>query len=128
MINDNMQRKKNKYQALIQKMTFKYTMQIAELENIIETIENNAIINENDSLETIVFKKYLELENADKVSKYINDLGYRIKTNSRLGERKYISSDISDIITGNPDIDPELKAVVQKLQEYNFTAVSKIWW
>ncbi len=128
MINENLQSKKNKYQALIQKLTLKYTMQIAELENIIETIENNAVINENDSLETIVFKKYLEMENADKVSKYINDLGYRIKTNSWLGKRKYISSDISDIITGNPDIDPELKAVVQKLQEYNFSSVSKIWW
>lgn len=128
MINDNLQSKKNKYQALIQKLTFKYTMQIAELENIVDTIENNAVINENDTLETIVFKKYLELENADKVSKYINDLGYRIKTNSRLGERKYISSDISDIITGNVDVDTELKAVVQKLQEYNFSAVSKIWW
>lgn len=127
MINDNLQNKKYKYEALVRKLTTKYTNQIAEIEKVIDTIENNACINENDSLETIVYKKYLELENVYKVSNYINDLGHRIKTQSHIGERKYTPNDITEIITSDADVETNLKEVVQDLQDRNYNAVSKIW-
>lgn len=68
-------------------------------------------IAEEDSIEEKIFKKYLEIESVAKVAKYINDIGYRIRT------RKYIANDISDLIT-NKDIvikNSELRRVVIKI-------------
>jgi hypothetical protein len=48
---------------------------------------------DDDSIEELVFKKYLELENVTKVAEYINGVGHRIRN------RKYIANDISAIIT-----------------------------
>ena len=74
-----------------------------------------------------VFKKYLELESVRAVANYINELGYRVKTNSYVGERKYIGTDITKIILSDIEIDKELKEVVKLIQELNYEHMSKKW-
>ncbi|MFA9398040.1 MAG: hypothetical protein ACERKV_07230 [Clostridiaceae bacterium] len=96
-------------------------IQIQEIKKTIRFIENNKIV-EGDSLETIIFKKYLELENTKKVTQYINDLGYRKATSNKQGikERKYITTDISNIIRDkNTNVDKKLKVYVVKLFNKN---------
>lgn len=127
-MNDNLINKKAKYEELAQKTTTQYRKDMKAIKGIIEVIENNGEIKEDDTFETIVFKKYLELENVKKVADYVNQLGYRIKTNSYIGERKYIGNDISEIII-NKDclVEKKLKTIVQSLQYKNYEAMSKIW-
>lgn len=69
------------------------------------------IITEDDTLEEIVYKKYLELESVTIVSKYINNLGYRIN------KRKYIPNDITQIITDKKMVikNNDLKQIVSKI-------------
>lgn len=87
-----------------------------------------SIVYEGDSVETIAFKLYMQLDNVSKVSKKINELGFRISTNSHLGERKYTSNDITAIITNKEAIvDTDLKEVVQDIQRMNYGKVSKRW-
>ncbi len=90
-------------------------------------LENKSQIKEDDNFETIVFKKYLELESVRAVANYINELGYRVKTDSYIGERKYIGTDITKIILSDIDIDQELKEVVKLIQELNYEHMSKKW-
>ena len=96
-------------------------------EKIINILENKSQIKEDDNFETIVFKKYLELESVRAVANYINELGYRVKTNSYIGERKYIGTDITKIILSDLDIDKNLKEVVKLIQELNYEHMSKKW-
>ena len=69
------------------------------------------LITEDDTLEEIVYKKYLELESVTIVSKYINELGYRINN------RKYIPNDITQIITDKKLVikNDDLKQIVSKI-------------
>lgn len=86
-----------------------------KVKRIIETpIEDGA------SLETIVFKKYLEEENVTKVANYINSLGYR-KVNSNTGTAiKYIPKDVTMFLSNkNADVDKELKDLVQGISNKN---------
>ncbi|URZ07553.1 recombinase family protein [Clostridium felsineum] len=86
---------------------------IAELGEI--RVLLNIPINQSDSVEEKIFKKYLEVENVKEVAAYINELGYRIKSDR--GKRKYIAQDISNILT-DKDIKIEnkkLKNIVIKL-------------
>lgn len=127
-MNDNLMNKKVKYEEFARKVTSKYRKDIKVIKGIIELIENNGEIKENDTLETIVFKKYLQLENVKKVADHINSLGYRIKTNSYIGERKYIGNDITEIIINKGClVEKKLKTIVQFLQDKNYEAMSKIW-
>lgn len=77
----------------------------------------------NDTVETIIYKKYIELENVSKVTDYINGLGYRIETSgSKQGktERKYTSNDISSIITNkNVNVEKKLKIFTVKLFKHH---------
>jgi hypothetical protein len=125
--NENLQNKKIKYEELKEKITKKYNDEMKRMKKIIEAIEENSVINEDDPLETIIFKKYLEVENVQKVAKYINDLGYRIKTESYIGERKYIGGDITDILMSDVNVEKKLKQVVKELQEKNYSDMLKIW-
>lgn len=122
-----MENKKVQYENLKNKITIKYNNEIIRIDKIIRAIEENKEIKEEDSFETIVFKKYLEVENVTKVAKYINDLGYRIKTDSYVGERKYIGKDITKILISDVNVEKNLKEVVQDLQYNNFEECSKIW-
>ena len=71
----------------------------------------NLEITEFESVEIIIFKKYLQEESVAKVAKFINDLGYRINN------RKYIANDISDVITDKHIVinNNQLKQIVYKM-------------
>lgn len=124
-MNDNLINKKAKYEELARKITSKYRKDMKDIKGIIELIENNGEVNENDTLETIVFKKYLELENVKNVADCINSLGYMIKTQSYIGKRKYTSNDISEIIISDVDIEKELKDTVKELHSQHSIAMAK---
>ncbi|NEZ49313.1 hypothetical protein FDB54_06720 [Clostridium botulinum] len=115
MINENLKNKMVKYEELKNKITTKYKESIQNIDKIMKVIENNQCVNDRDSFETIVFKKYLELESVKKVADYINELGYRIKTHSYIGERKYTSNDISAIIASDVKVETKLKDTVKDL-------------
>lgn len=126
-MNKNIENKINKYKELQEKETQKYKEKMKGYKEIIEALEKYSEIEDTDSFETIVFKKYLELENVQSVAKYINDLGYRIKTDSYVGERKYIGTDITEILIKDVDIEPKLKKIVQNLQDKNYRDMLKRW-
>ena len=115
------------YRKLEEMIIKKHNEKIQKIEKIINILENKSQIKEDDNFETIVFKKYLELESVRAVANYINELGYRVKTNSYIGERKYIGTDITKIILSDLDIDKELKEVVKLIQELNYEHMSKKW-
>lgn len=128
-MSENLENKKAKYEELAKKTTAKYRKDMKAIKGIIEVIENNSSIKEEDTLETIIFKKYLELESVKKVADYINQLGYRIKTQSYIGEKKYISNDISEIIANrNCLVEKKLKNIVQFLQDKNYQAMPEMIW
>lgn len=115
------------YRKLEEKIIKKHNEKIQKIEKIINILENKSAIKEDDNFETIVFKKYLELESVRAVANYINELGYRVKTNSYVGERKYIGTDITKIILSDIEIDKELKEIVKLIQELNYEHMSKKW-
>lgn len=95
--------------------------QIKEIEATIKFIEKNKVM-EGDSLETIVFKKYLELESTKKVTEHINSLGYTKATSNKQGvsDRKYITTDISKILKDKKcNVDKKLKTFVMRLFNKN---------
>lgn len=126
-MNEILRNKINGYRKLEEKIIKKHNEKIQKIEKIINILENKSQIKEDDNFETIVFKKYLELESVRAVANYINELGYRVKTNSYIGERKYIGTDITKIILSDLDIDKDLKEVVKLIQELNYEHMSKKW-
>jgi hypothetical protein len=124
-MNENLEKKKVRYEELAKKITSKYRSDMKAIKGLIEVIENNSNIEDGDTFETIIFKKYLELENVKKVADYINSLGYRVKTESYIGERKYTSNDISEIIAGGAEIETKIKNAVQELHSQNSIAMMK---
>lgn len=82
---------------------------IIKIKNFTDILEECEVL-ESDSIETIIFKKYIELNELTKVADYINDKGYRIKTSSYIGERKYISNDISEVIN-NPSTNVNISLI-----------------
>lgn len=127
MINSNLQKKIEKYKLLQQKLTNKYNEKMKIINKILNAINSKSELKECDDFETIVFKKYLEVENVSHVAKYVNDLGYRVKTNTNIGERKYNGTDITEILISDVNIDEELKEVVKYLQDKNHKAILRIW-
>ena len=127
MINSNLQQKIEKYKLLQQKLTNKYNEKMRIINKILNAINSKSELKECDDFETIVFKKYLEVENVSHVAKYVNDLGYRVKTNTNIGERKYNGTDITEILISDVNIDEELKEVVKYLQDKNHKAILRIW-
>lgn len=126
-MNEVLKNKINEYRKLEEKITKKYNEKIQKIEKTINILENKSQIKEDDNFETIVFKKYLELESVRAVANYINELGYRVKTDSYIGERKYIGTDITKIILSDIEIYKELKEVVKLIQELNYEHMSKKW-
>ena len=126
-MNEILKNKINKYRNLKESITKKYNNKIEKIEKIINIIEKKSEINDDDNLETIVFKKYLELENVREVANYINEKGYRIKTSSYIGERKYIGTDITKIIMSDIEIDNDLKEVVKLIQKLNYENTLEKW-
>ena len=100
--------KKAKYRTI----AARFSQKIDRFVNVLD----RCTIKPDDSLEIIVFKKYIELGDVVKVTAYINEKGYRIQTNSYIGERKYISNDITNIIS-NRSIDDELSYAIKEMKE-----------
>lgn len=102
--------KKAKYRTIIGCFTNKLNQFISVLDK--------CTVHSYDSLHTIIFKKYLELSDMVKVATYINDQGYRIKTTSYIGERKYTSNDIAAIIK-KPDasVGMELVNAIKEMKD-----------
>ena len=70
------------------------------------------------SLEDVILKKYIELQNGAKVTEFLNNEGYRIKSNGKLGERKYSSNDVTDIII-NSNSSSHVSQVAKILYKFN---------
>lgn len=102
--------KKAKYRTIIGCFTNKLNQFISVLDK--------CTVYPDDSLHIVIFKKYLELSDTVKVTTYINNQGYRIKTNSYKGERKYTSNDIADIIKKPDDsVSIELINAIKEMKD-----------
>ena len=86
-------------------------------------------LKEADSLETKVFKLYLITGKLEAVAEYLNQNGYRIKTDSYIGERKYIPNDITFIIKEKNHLvkNKKLRLAVLKLKENNAKGLGMKW-
>ena len=119
---------REKYIDIREKYISKHKRKMEEIEKILDTIDKYSEIKKDDSFENIVFKKYLQLENVKSVAKYLNDEGYRIKTYSYKGERKYIGTDVTRIILNKyAKVDDQLKDVVRLIQKRNYESTLKKW-
>ena len=103
-----------------EKILIEADKKVSKINKYIEIL-NKSEIKENDSFETIVYKLYMQLDNIKLVADEINALGYRIKTFSYKGNRKYQTNDITEIITNkDANVDEDLKEVVQEIQKINY--------
>lgn len=119
---------REKYIDIREKYICKHKRKMEEIEKILDAIDKYSEIKKDDSFENIVFKKYLQLENVKSVAKYLNDEGYRIKTYSYKGERKYIGTDVTKIILNKyAKVDDQLKDVVRLIQKRNYESTLKKW-
>lgn len=89
--------------------------QINELENFIKLVENY----EADTFEKEAIKLYILMENVTKVANILNDKGYRV------GNRKVVGKDVSDIIRSKP-VD-EMHSLAKKIFGKNKKRVSRNW-
>lgn len=80
---------------------------IKQLEEYIEKVEKY----EADTYEKKVFKLYVLRENVTRITKELNEEGYRI------GNRKLISKEISDLIRSKPT--DEMHELARKLFNQN---------
>lgn len=88
---------------------------IKELENFIEMVENyNA-----DTFEKEAVKLYVLTESVSKVAEELNDKGYRV------GNRKVIGKDVSDILRSKDEDD--LHALAKKMFSRNKNKASRRW-
>lgn len=88
-----------------------YENNIDQLNDIIQYLEeDNVELKENDNVETVVLKKYIEEGSIKRVCEFINSAGYRIIT--KYSDRKYTTDDISQIIFPYPKREGEEKKVV----------------
>ncbi|EES48696.1 hypothetical protein NE172_08965 [Clostridium botulinum] len=108
-----------------------YNKNIEEIKQILEYIKNDISVKAEDNIDTIILKKYIEYGNMKDVQKYIDDLGYRIKTESYIGSRKYTAEDISQVVypyekgdekPREVNADEMLKEVVKKMHLYIFNS------
>jgi len=101
-------------------LTEEYTKKLNNLNKYIRVMENDTTIEESDNLEVRVFKLYMILNSVVRVAEKINEMGYRVKTNTYVGERKYKSNDITDIIINSDvEIPIELKESVREINAMN---------
>ncbi len=87
-----------------------------KVNRFIKLSEKN-ISKDNDNINTIVFKKYIELSDVKRVADYINSLGLKIPTDTYIGERKYLTNDITVILKSKTEVNPELIECVTLMKE-----------
>ncbi len=74
-----------------------------------------------DCFNKLMFKKYIELKGSIKLANYLNNNGFRVKTQSKIGQRKYTTVDIYNFMLdeGNQtDVDSRLINVVKYIVSY----------
>ena len=91
--------------------------QIKELRNYIQLIEDYQV----NTFEQEALYLYVQLESVSKVSEELNKKEYRV------GNRKVISKDVSDIIRSKPVID-EMHNMAKKFFNSNKTKASGRGW
>lgn len=117
---DFIKKKQEKLLKLKKKVKKNYDSNINKIDSYLKILEKS-IIDESDHVELVVFKLYLQLENVVKVTETVNDLGFRIKTNTYARERKYSTNDITSIITDPfANVVEDLKILVQERQRKNY--------
>lgn len=62
-----------------------------------------------------VLQKYVETGKTQEVAQWLNDNGYRIS--GVRGSRRYVSTDITEIISNASDVDTELLLIVKRMQK-----------
>jgi hypothetical protein len=65
---------------------------------------NKVLEIESNSFYDYVLMEYIRVQNASEVADIINNEGYRLKTDGRIGERKYISNDIIDLLSQKSEV------------------------
>ena len=75
-----------------------HTSNLIKLNSLVEFIPNMKESDYDDIVEYKILCSYILIGSIAKVTEYINELGYRIKSNGSTGERKYTTNDISNII------------------------------
>ncbi|MHC1749459.1 MAG: hypothetical protein AB9856_14400 [Cellulosilyticaceae bacterium] len=89
---------------------------------LLEELPNDA------SLDTVIYKKYLELENVAEVAKWLNKSGYSLISKSTGASIKYISNNVTERLEDKKaDVDEELKQCVQKIFKNHKKYASKRW-
>lgn len=95
--------------------------------NIIRLCEKYKGIDEKDNFNIVVFKIYLAVGKLKETADLVNKLGYRIKTSTKKGERKYQANEIREILFSDVDVDPLLKDLVRKIFKENKKKVRWKW-
>lgn len=112
----------NKFEVVLSETMKKkeiYENNILELEEVVNYLKSDLVkIKDNDSIETIILKSYIEQGGIKPTCDYINDMGYRIPSSK--GERKYTVKDISCIISelDSDSIDNKLKEIINSIYVY----------
>ncbi|AWK52222.1 hypothetical protein DIC82_14985 [Clostridium beijerinckii] len=102
----------------------KYKDKVCSLESKINRfvmLSQTNTLEETDDINSIVFKKYIELSDVRRVADYINSLGLKIPTNTYVGERKYLTNDITQILKSKAEVNPELRECVSLMKELDKT-------
>lgn len=121
---------KNSITEQYSRVTEQYSDYMNNINKVLKVMEESIPVSDEDSLETVIFKKYLELENVTKVAKEVNEMGYRVKTDTYVGHRKFCASEITEIIEGEAlGVEDNLKEAVKWIQERNMNKMrrSNIW-
>lgn len=112
-------KRKNKILEIKEKIQSECKEQIYKLDFILKVLEGNSI-NPYDQVETVIYKLYLQLNNVSLVADEVNKIGFRIKTESTKGQRKYTSNDITQILESDKvQVDRELNEVVKMIKIEN---------
>ncbi|MEG1287649.1 MAG: hypothetical protein RSD13_06305 [Clostridium sp.] len=89
-----------------------------ELNLLSEFIKKSKECDYEDFIEYKIVYAYINIGSISRTKDYINELGYRIKSNGKTGERKYSTNDISEIINN------EYKGANEKIKElYNMAKI-----
>ena len=118
-----------KQKEILQEETIKIENNIKNIENAQKYIVENKI-KDSDPLETIILKVYLKLNSVKKAADFINEAGHRIQTSTTriIKERKYISTDISNIIMSETlEVDKELQNLAKIIYIMNYDTMQNIW-
>jgi hypothetical protein len=99
---------------------------INELRDVRDKVSQ--VLQENyEGIEDMIRIKYIEMQSSAKVVEFLNNEGYRIKSNGKQGERKYISNDVTDIIISSCNTVDTLALHQLAKVLYNFNIGKAAW-